>query len=83
MFQSLYAGVLEQEIAFLSELIAPLAGAEQARKVAETLLLVADGLKHLAVQQQGHFAPSRPDYTQTEQDTEFVTRLILKGIAAS
>lgn len=83
LFQSLYAGVLEQELAFLSELVAPLSGGEQARKVAETLLLVADGLKHLAVQQQGHFAPSRLDYTQTEQDTEFVTRLILKGLAAS
>jgi AcrR family transcriptional regulator len=83
LFQQLYAGVLEQEIAFVSELVAPLSGADRARKVAETLLLVADGLKHLAVQQQGHFAPSRLDYSQTEQDTEFVTRLILTGLAHS
>lgn len=83
LFQGLYAGVLEQEITFLSGLLAPLSGEAQARKVAETLLLVADGLKHLAVQQQGHFAPSRLDYTQTEHDTEFVTRLILKGLTVS
>ncbi len=80
LFQSLYAGVLKQEIAFVANLVAPLSGEERARKVAETLLLVADGLKHLAVQQQGHFASSRLDYSQTEQDTEFVTRLILNGL---
>lgn len=83
LFQQLYAGVLEQETAFVTALVAPLSGENRARKVAETLLLVADGLKHLAVQQQGHFALSRLDYSQTEQDTEFVTRLILKGLAVS
>lgn len=80
IFQGLYASVLAEEILFLSELVAPLAGTEQAPKLAEILLLVADGLKHLAVQQQGHFAPNRLDYSQTEQDTEFVTRLLLNGL---
>lgn len=89
-FQQLYAEVLEREVAFLAELLAPLLSSPAAnaalpdgRHLARLLLGAADALKHDAVRQhESRLAPGLPDFGPAEADTRLLTDLVLAGVAA-
>ncbi len=80
MFHKLYTETMDLEISFLGSILKDKTQESSPEKIAETLLIVADSLKHRAVQESGKIFASEVDYTQTEQETEFVTHLILRGL---
>jgi len=94
-FDTLYAEVLEREVAFLAELLTPLVAGNgplnltpaptpprpDPRHLARLLLSTADALKHEAVRAADP-AAGRPDFRAAEADTRLLTDLLLAGLAA-
>lgn len=85
-FDELYAAVLEREVVFLAELLAPLLpGPPPPAPVylARLLLNMADGFKHAALRQHAAAAaPGLPDFRTAAADARLLTGLMLKGLTA-
>ncbi len=86
LFDELYQKVQQTEIAFIAQLLTEaqqknlLRSQESLPKVAETMLLVANALKHEGVLQAKELYAHEIDYSVIDQQTNYVILLILKGL---
>jgi AcrR family transcriptional regulator len=87
VFRELYRSVLAQEIVFLEKLLVEgmqrreLKPCDTAR-IAQSLLTLADALKHAACEDPASHWPADIDFGPIESDLRFLVQLIMDGLAA-
>ena len=85
LFDKLYQQVLDKEIEFLETLVSELITPEKkpdTRRIAKSLLTIADGIKIKLFQDSGVQYASEVDYSRIEDEIRYVTSIFLKGIQA-
>lgn len=85
MFDRLYKTVLNKEIEFLAEILDECAkevqlGPGSRRRVAETILVIADAIKFREVHGSDARFASEVDYEKIENDIKFAVKLIINGL---
>lgn len=87
IFDNLYTIILEKEVAFIAKILAE-GNANQeikaidTQQVAESLLMVADGLKHEAIRTADAIFAADVDYSTIDQKLTYITQLIFAGLKA-
>jgi AcrR family transcriptional regulator len=86
VFRELYRSVLEQEAAFLDRLLSDGVQRREIRpcdtaRIANSLLTLADALKHAACEDPASHWPSDIDFGPIESDLRFILQLVMDGIA--
>ncbi len=84
-FKTLYATVLEREVAFIDQILqegiqAGDIGACESNRLARVFLTVADALKHAACGQAENRWPANIDYSGVEAEVRLVVDLIMDGL---
>ena len=85
LVDKLYQEYLNQEIAFLSDIIGKGVKAGNfkqcnCRRIASAILAISESVKHRAFQIANTMAASEVDYTAVDTEVNYVTKLILAGI---
>jgi AcrR family transcriptional regulator len=84
-FHQLYNDILLREIAFIQKQIIAIENSmpeSQAKKIAELIIISADGIKHDEILYNNPDLFKEPDYQKIESSIEFLISLILNGVRA-
>jgi len=85
-FHQLYNDILLREIAFIQKQILAIDDnipESQAKKIAELIIISADGIKHDEILYNNPDIFKEPDYLKIESSIEFLISLILNGVRAN
>jgi len=86
LIDKLYQEYLNQEIAFLADIIGKGVKAGNFKqcnggRIASAILTISESIKHRAFQAASTMAASEVDYTAVDKEVSYITKLILAGIA--
>ena len=85
-FHQLYSNILLREITFIQRQILLIDNnipEAQAKKIAELIIISADGIKHDEILYNNPDIFKEPDYSRIETNIEFLIRLVLQGVRSN